>query len=139
MLIFHYDAETGEILSAGDARRHPIKSDEFIIPGFATTIAPPAPNAGFARVFDEESQEWSYVEDHRGVEVWVDHEQSYIIDDLGPIPDGYLLEKPAPPPPPPPPPPTEAEKRKQVNESLLSTPRHGFGGPTLGELLNAGH
>ena len=40
-------------------------------------------------------EEWKYEEDHRGQTVWKSYDESLTITELGPIPDGYSVERPA--------------------------------------------
>jgi hypothetical protein len=93
MNIFHYNRETGEYVSMGEARPDPMVPGEFLIPAHATTIAPPEPIDGMARVFT--GSEWTQVEDHRGTPIYSKtdgHLNSMVA--LGPIPADYTLEAP---------------------------------------------
>lgn len=64
-ILYHYHSQTGEFLQQSVAKR-----DNFdmlwIIPAFATEIVVLDEKAGFARIFNEQTQEWSYAEDHKG-------------------------------------------------------------------------
>ena len=128
MDIYHYHPATGELMGASKADPDPLSEGEWLIPAYATTEAPPEGQAGFARVFLD--GEWGQVEDHRGEVVWVDHETSFTIDDLGPLPEGASEEQPEAPPP------TPQELRDQLNDKLRAVPSQGFGGPTMKDIFN---
>ena len=40
-------------------------------------------------------EEWKQVENHMGQTVWKSYDESMVINTLGPIPEGYSLERPA--------------------------------------------
>lgn len=126
MQIFHYDGITGEFSQTGEARPHPIRKGQFLIPANATDIAPPPPLSRSARVFRDGA--WGYIEDHRGSQVWIDHEQGYVIEELGPLPDGVFVERP------PAPPKSDAEIREEINFQLSHEPQ-GFGGPSIKDIF----
>lgn len=128
LTIFHYHPATGEFLGTGQADPDPKDQRNWLIPAYATTEVPPEGQAGFARVFL--GGEWGQVEDHRGKVVWTDHETSFTIEDLGPLPEGASEEQPEAPPP------TAQELRGQLNDKLRAVPSHGFGGPTMEDIFN---
>jgi len=77
MDIWNYDPSTGELLSQTRAAIDPTPEGQaagrYLIPGFATDVAPPKPQAGQAIVFRE--GKWEHVEDCRG-QTWWDAEHS---------------------------------------------------------------
>ena len=56
MDIYHYSPDTGEYTGTSVARIDPLDTSRHLIPASATTIAPPDPVLGFARVFN--GTEW---------------------------------------------------------------------------------
>jgi hypothetical protein len=68
MQIWNYNPATGELLGQGAADEHPLVDGEWIVPAFATAIAPPPLQKGQAAVFGSSS--WSIVADHRGETWW---------------------------------------------------------------------
>lgn len=60
MQIYNYDRLTGVYVGTSQADPNPEVEGEFLIPAFATTIAPPAVTANFDRVFD--GTKWVYRE-----------------------------------------------------------------------------
>lgn len=94
MDIWNYSPTTGELISQGVADNDPLDPNNWLLPAFSTSIVPPAPQSGSARVFSNGS--WSYIEDHRG-ETWYDVNGSAIkIDALGSIPAGLSASVPPP-------------------------------------------
>lgn len=67
MQIWNYHPVTGELVGHSFADPHPIEEGEWLIPAYATTTAPGAPQAGHAYQFVGNG--WTIVADHRG-EVW---------------------------------------------------------------------
>jgi len=51
MLIYHYDVATGVFLSSSQADHSPLEPGAFLIPAFATDIAPPVAPEGQQAVF----------------------------------------------------------------------------------------
>lgn len=98
MQIFHYDQSTGEYLGSALADESPLEDGVFHVPAFATETAPPAPEAGKARVFA--GDEWTLVDDRRGETWWRGHNDPVTVDFLGdPARQGLVATEPAPPPP----------------------------------------
>jgi hypothetical protein len=69
MDIYNYDATTGILIpdppgKQSTAAPNPLDAGEFLIPAFATTITPPAPQLGKAIVFARGV--WTFVADFRG-------------------------------------------------------------------------
>lgn len=63
--------------------------------------------------FGEKNGDWTYIEDHRGKEGYVDG-TPYTISDFGPLPDGWSDA------PPPPPEPTIEERTEQFRAAIQS-------------------
>jgi hypothetical protein len=74
MQIWNYHPTTGELLGASTADPDQLEEGNWIIPAYATTIAPGAPQHGRAYQFNRGG--WSTVADHRG-ETWWPTEQQY--------------------------------------------------------------
>lgn len=83
-----YDVKTKEFCGFSDSDDTNIKFEK------VTTILPPISKSGFAICFNEQQQIWEYIEDHRGTIVWIDHDNSQIINELGPIPQDRYIERP---------------------------------------------
>jgi hypothetical protein len=79
MKIWHHHPQTKILIGEGEADTSPLDPGEFLIPAFATSLPPPAPQDGYEIVFT--GQDWAF-------------------EEIPQPPD-------APPPPPPPPPPTD--------------------------------
>ncbi|UIJ36901.1 hypothetical protein LWC08_09125 [Desulfobaculum bizertense] len=41
MQIYHYDPETGALIGTGTAEANPMEPGQFLVPAYATTVAPP--------------------------------------------------------------------------------------------------
>lgn len=93
MQIWHYHHQTGELVSDGLADESPLEPGTYLVPAHATTVKPPEPRTGEARVWN--GDEWSYVVDHRGETRWTDHLTSYVVDELG-EPEGAIDQPAAP-------------------------------------------
>ncbi|WP_063657214.1 tail fiber assembly protein [Candidatus Arsenophonus triatominarum] len=80
---YNYTSDTGELFGSCDAY-----TDEFhkILP-FHTEKKPLDKRQGFAVVFNEQSQEWEYQEDHRGLVLFdTKNRQSVTLEKLGKVP-----------------------------------------------------
>lgn len=66
MEIYQYDPNNGALLSSSVARANPLEPGEFLLPRFATTIAPPDAEEGKIATFNEEAQAWTMIDDDRG-------------------------------------------------------------------------
>jgi hypothetical protein len=67
--IYHFDKETKIYLGSTDAKRSPADPGEvYLVPAYATDVAPPAAPPGQASVF--EAGAWSVVKNNLGVEYW---------------------------------------------------------------------
>ncbi len=76
MKIHNYSQDTGEAISATEARESPMETGVPLIPAYATPDAPPAAPAGYAAAFldphgvppqNYKDGTWQICEDHRGV------------------------------------------------------------------------
>lgn len=94
--IYHYDPDTGVALGTSFADPNPMEEGAFLLPAFATRLAPPEVVSGEAARWDGEG--WVIVSDHRGRRYWLADGSVHTITDLGEeLPEGALD---APPPPP---------------------------------------
>lgn len=95
-----FDRSTGEFVREQEMHIDPLRSKAvgravYLLSANATEIAPPERKEGYAVVWNGNS--WSHVEDHRGVTVWESYEESTVIEDLGPIPEGWSTDRPEKP------------------------------------------
>lgn len=95
MIVYNYDANTGEYMDSKAASLDPLESDKqkkevYLVPSYATTVEPPAIQEGFARCFIGEK--WVQIEDHRGEKSYstVDAVEKEILY-LGEVEPGYSL------------------------------------------------
>jgi hypothetical protein len=51
MIVYNYDSVTGEYLSSSLADANPLEPGQFLIPAFATEVAPPLPADGHRAIF----------------------------------------------------------------------------------------
>jgi hypothetical protein len=91
MQVYNFHPETGEFLCEEAAHPNQLEPGNWLVPAFATTVQPPAPLAGHARVFQFDY--WRYVEDHRGKVFWRGDRQVVIVR-LGAVPPGLSVDKP---------------------------------------------
>lgn len=111
MIIYTYNGNSGEFISAENARPSPLDMGAFIkgggtpeeaegitrlwlVPANATLVSPPDCPPGFSRVFKNGS--WDIVEDNRGKTYYLSDGSDVTLSDLGPVPEGYLASKPEP-------------------------------------------
>lgn len=73
----------------------PIECYDELLPNGATWETPPDAKAGFARFY--KNGKWQYIEDHRKEEGYVDGVR-ITIHEVGPLPEGWSTEPPAPTP-----------------------------------------
>jgi hypothetical protein len=90
MKVFNYHPATGEFLCEEAAHPNPLEPGNWLIPAFATTIAPPTPAAGRVCVFN--SDDWTQEQDHRGEFFWFGR-QRVVMNAIGPVPV-FLLPRP---------------------------------------------
>lgn len=93
MQIYNYHSITGEYLSIDTADESPLEPGVFLIPAYATDIAPPAVNAGECAVFN--SGAWQVLPDHRG-ETHYDAITGAPVEimDIGQVPAGLMAAMP---------------------------------------------
>ena len=92
MIAYNFDPVTHEYTGRETAPENPKRPGEYLIPANSTLTEPPAIREGYARVWT--GTVWTYAEDHRGETVWRDHDTSMEIRELGPIPEGWTIERP---------------------------------------------
>lgn len=95
--IYHYSAENGEYLGAGQPDPNPLEPGKFLYPANCSTVAPPnvtLPNT----VARFSNGAWAVVPDFRGTKYWIGKEEFTIksINEL--VPDGATKTAPAPNP-----------------------------------------
>lgn len=102
MQYYSYTADTKEYIGKGLAQLDPLESKKqgreiWLLPKNATFTAPPEEKDGFARVWNGTA--WEYIEDRRGTEYWLPGDtcqsEPHEMKELGPLPEGALLERPA--------------------------------------------
>jgi hypothetical protein len=102
MLLYNYDGITKEYLYSEEANIDELESINkgrtvYIIPANCTDRRPKNAKEGFAQCFDENSNNWFFVEDHRGTVVYSKQDLSPLeIKTLGAIPNGYIESVPNP-------------------------------------------
>jgi hypothetical protein len=112
MKIYWTHPDTREFTSVGHANESPLEPGVFAIPADATTVEPPEPEQGHARVFKDGA--WAQVPDHRGETWWTEEGVEVVIYELGEPPEGWSNEPPPPSPPPPSPIPMTPEQRLEA-------------------------
>lgn len=102
MKYYSYAEDTNEFIGQGTAQPDPLESKKqgheiWLLPKNATFSAPPEEKDGFARVWNGTA--WEYIEDRRGTEYWLPGDTwqtpAREMKELGPLPEGALLERPA--------------------------------------------
>lgn len=97
MIIFNYHSTTGEFVQQSMADPDQFDPGSFLIPAFATTIAPPETGENEIAVFDETENKWATTSDYRGTQYWLPDGTEHEITEIGKtVPDGALSEPPAP-------------------------------------------
>ena len=92
MFAYNYHPQTREYLGIETAQKDPKQPGEYLLPGHATFTAPPEEREEYARIWNGT---WEYAEDHRGQTIWKDYDTSAVVDQIGPVPEGWSLERPA--------------------------------------------
>lgn len=97
---YSYDPNTYEYIKEEPAILDPLESTQqgrevYLLPANSTFTAPPAAKPGFAIVWGGDS--WSHIADFRGKIVWKSYDDGMTITELGDIPQGYTLSRPAKP------------------------------------------
>ena len=89
-------SQTGEFLCEIQCQESPREPGKFLIPANATTVAPPAEQAGKARVWNGE--EWGYRDDNRWKTMYSinDSRQTSVMSNVlgANVPDGWTLTPP---------------------------------------------
>lgn len=102
MFYYSYSEENNEYTGGGIAQSDPLESKKqghevWLLPANATFTAPPEKKDGFAAVWNGTA--WEYIEDRRGTEYWLPGDTwqtpAREMKELGPLPDGAVLERPA--------------------------------------------
>lgn len=105
MKAYLYDKKTKEYLSEYDCQPSPLEPGKYLIPGNATTTAPPEGKDGYVLVWNGSA--WTQVEDHRqkrdtggviiessGTPYWLEGDTwdtpARYMTEIGPLPDGAL-------------------------------------------------
>ncbi|PKR50754.1 DUF4376 domain-containing protein [Thalassospira marina] len=95
MKIYTYSPRNGVFLGAAIAQKNPMRADEFLMPAWATDIAPPDAVVDMVAVYDAANQSWSLVADHRGETVFnTETGAAFVIDEPGDIPEGHTTDAP---------------------------------------------
>lgn len=100
MNAYTYDKDTKEFKGIVEITKDPIRSelegtDVYAYPLYCTNLIPDTSGENTAIFYNEDKKCWEYYEDHRGTTVYNKKNGSSMeIKELGPIPDGYVLEKP---------------------------------------------
>ena len=109
MKAYLYDKTTKEYLSEHDCQPSPLEPGKYLIPGNATTAAPPETQDGYVRIWNGSA--WEQAEDHRqkrdtagviikdsGTPYWLEGDTwntpARYMTDIGPLPEGALLAAP---------------------------------------------
>jgi len=95
MQIYNYDGTTGEYLFTSLADMSPLEKGVYLIPANATTVAPPAAQVGYARVFGGST--WAQIRDLRGTKYWLSDGSENIMISLGALPPGASVTAPSAP------------------------------------------
>lgn len=86
MTIFSYDGYTKEYLDSSTAINDPLDEGKYLIPANATLIEPLEIKEGYAICFDEQEENWVYIEDHRGSILFNIETKNYMtVTELGPL------------------------------------------------------
>jgi hypothetical protein len=123
MEVYSFAPTTGEYVGTLAADPDPLAEGKWLVPAFATSIAPPAAAAGFVRVF---LGAWSLIEDHRGETWWRGHGDPVVIGEIGAAAVAGLSEA-----EPPAPAPTQADL---IIHAAVARWRKETGGITIGGL-----
>ncbi len=94
-IVYNYDPSFYAFTGISHASPNPLEPGKYLIPAFATEIAPPESDEDNIPVFDEETNTWSLVENHYGEKMYNTlTKESFTIDFVGPVPEGYTLQAP---------------------------------------------
>jgi hypothetical protein len=96
MKIYNYNPDTCEFVSESVASENPRVKGEYLIPAYATTIAPLEAGDNETAIYN--NGEWSVVADCRGQTYWTDYQTGVEITELGvTLPVGASWEQPEKP------------------------------------------
>ena len=91
--VYFFDAVSGVYSGNGLADADQLAEGEYLIPAFATLIAPP--DVGSNETARWTGNAWELVPDYRGQTYWLDDGSQHRVRDAGePLPPGALLEPP---------------------------------------------
>ena len=89
-----YDPATGEYLGSRPAQPDP-REGGFLVPAFATILAPPPARDNIARIWNVDG--WEEAPDHRGTRFWHPDGSEGLITAIGAEPPADALSEPPPP------------------------------------------
>lgn len=93
-----YKEDTMEFSHTIELQRHPLRPDEYLEPPPNTTpVSVPTLKEHQAAVFNESTQQWRVVTDHRGKEYYLPDGTHHKIEDLDVTPPDDALDEPPPP------------------------------------------
>lgn len=109
--VYSYNTPLNEYEGKTPAQQDPRGPAKLLMPYKSTLSQPPPYKKGFSIVFNMEAQAWRYIEDHRqaldergriiessGTPYWISEDNTdsrpRYVTDLGPLPEGALLEVP---------------------------------------------
>jgi hypothetical protein len=107
MIIYNYSSIDFSFTYKSEAEQDPLDPSNYLIPAFATTIAPPTPGEHQASCFINGA--WQFVENWIGVPYYLPDGTLTQNDSLGPLPTGATFTKP----------PATAIQNKNMASSLL--------------------
>ena len=92
-----FDRTTGEFIREQETHLDLLESKKqgknvYLISAAGTTTPPPEQQDGYVVIWNGSA--WEQIEDHRGETVWKSYEDSMEIRELGPLPDGWVLDQP---------------------------------------------
>jgi hypothetical protein len=92
MIIYNYSNIDFSFIFESEAEQDPLDPTNYLIPAFATTIAPPTPGEHQAACFI--NGVWELVEDWIGVPYYLPNGNETYNQELGPLPPGATFTKP---------------------------------------------
>lgn len=104
MLEYIFDAKTKEYLFSAEAATDPLESEQqdkavYLLSAHATFVAPDTAPDGYVNVWNGSA--WEQVQDNRNTDYWLPEDTwqspARTMTELGPLPEGALLEKPEKP------------------------------------------
>lgn len=95
--IYMYMPPFMDYVGSSFADPNPVREDDWLVPAFATTEAPPKFGAMQTAIFDGEK--WKVVPDYRGYKYWTHDGEGFQIVSVGVEPPHGALSEPPPPPP----------------------------------------